>query len=403
MANIDKSMIDSLRLVSLALAKRVETLRKRTTFEDLNTALSRKPRLKLLKGFRGLGKTTLLLQMLNEDIPNRFYFSADHPLAKEFGIYAVSKEVIRSGFMVILIDEIHTYPKWREEIKALNDEFPDLVIFASGSAPLALNPERREELIEIKPMDFAEYLSINKNLELKSENEWKDKQLAIAFIASNPSIESEFYKYARCSAFPSSLELDEERALDAIYHSIKKSIREDAVFFLNMSKEKVFGMENILIFLATASLGELSINAIAKSLELSKTVVYEIINTLETMEIIHIIRPYKKGLALVRAEPKMMFRHPNFRYAICKQLGKDVDIGSIREELAVFSFTERGFFVSTIKGMKKSPDYIIERNEEKFIAEIGGEGKTKAQLKGFENGIVLTEYQLIPLSLVKSK
>ncbi len=392
--------IEQLRLIALSLAKYIENFKRRRITAELKNALERKPRIKLLKGFRGTGKTTAILQLFQDDIEHSFYFSADHPIIKEFGIYNVSKDVIKNGYRKIFIDEIHTYPKWKEEVKALHDEFPDIKIVATGSAPLAFNPERREELISLYPMDLGEFVLLSKSLSIKSENEWKDKESTMQFMASHQMIESDFNKYTRYSAYPLSLELDEERALDAIYHSIRKSIREDAVFFLNMSKEKIFGMENLLNYLATSPLGSLSVTSLSNSLGPSKTVIYEMINALEGMDIIRIIRPYKKGLPLARAEPKMLFTHPNLRFAMCKQLGATVDTGAVREELAVFSLIKRGWFVHTIKGMKKSPDYLIEKGNEKLVIEIGGPSKTKAQLRGFEKGLVITEYQLIPLSIV---
>ncbi|MBI5046870.1 ATP-binding protein [Candidatus Micrarchaeota archaeon] len=397
---MDRSNFDQLRLLSVSLSKNISAFHNRKVYEELLASINRKPRIKLVKGFRGLGKTTALLQLFAKNIDTSFYFSADHPIAKEFGIYVLSKEAIRNGFKLLLIDEIHTYPKWREEVKALYDEFPELIIVASGSAPLALNPERREEVIEVNPMDLGEFINITKSNQLVSRDEWKDKQSSINFIASSPGLETDFYKYFRYGAFPSSIELDEERALNAIYHSIRKSMREDGVFFLNLSKEKIFGMENLILSLATSSPGELSITSLSNSLSLSKTVIYEIIAALEGMGIIRIIRPYKKGFALVRAEPKMLFTHPNFRFAVCKQLGRSADSGAIREELAVFGFINRGFSVNTIKGMKKSPDYIVEKGNERFVVEIGGERKNRLQLKGFENGLVLSEYQLVPLSIL---
>jgi len=233
-----------------------------------------------------------------------------------------------------------------------------------------------------------------------AQEEWKDKEKTINFIATAKSIEADFQAYMRTGGFPLSLALEQNLALDAIFYSIKKSVREDAVYFLKMSKEKVFAMENLLNFLASSKPGELSITSLSSTLHISKTTVYEIIDALEGMEIIRVIRPYAKGAALVRAEPKLLFFHPNMRFAVCKQLGLNPEIGSVREELAVFGFSECGWTIHTVRGEKKSPDYVIEKNGETNVVEIGGERKGKAQLKGFKNRLVVSEYQLIPLLMV---
>ncbi|MBI5159645.1 ATP-binding protein [Candidatus Micrarchaeota archaeon] len=403
---MDDGIIEELRLVSLSLLNSIALLKERRIVGVLLGCLKEKPRIKLLKGFRGVGKTTALLQVFGKGSTTSFYFSADSLIIKSNGIYAVGRECIKRGHSALLIDEVHTYPGWRSEIKALHDEFPNAVIIASGSAPLAFNPERREETIDLREMAFDEYFYLKNNVKLAaaSEGEWSDKNKALSFIASNEKLEGEFYNYVKTGGFPLSLDLSEEKSLNAIYNSVRKSVHEDAVCFLKMSKEKVFAMERLLVFLATSPPGELSVTSLSSNLMVSKTIVYEIINALEAMQIIRMIRPFKRGMALARAEPKLLFYHPNLRHAVCRQLGKTADAGAVREELAVFAFSERNWNVHTIKGMKKSPDYILEKpSGETIVVEIGGEKKKRAQLKGFEKGVVITEYQLIPLLIVAKK
>jgi len=392
--------LEQLRMLSLSLSKSVENLRKRSVVQAIISSLNSGLRIKILRGFRGVGKTTAMLHSFAHNSTKAVYFSADSPAIKNHGVYNSGRDAITQGYLLLFIDEIHTYPNWRAEIKALHDENPNLKIVASGSAPLALVPERREELICLHPMNFSEYITIKTGETIVAKEEWLDKDKSIAFIASNPILEGEFYTYTKVGGFPLSIGLEENKSLEAIYYSIKKSIREDAVFFLKLSKEKIFAMENLIIFLATSKPGELSITSLSSTLRVSKTVVYEIIDALERMEIIRIIRPFARGNALVRSEPKLLFFHPNMRFAVCQQLGIEPDKGAIREELAVFGFSERGWNVNTIKGEKKSPDYILGKGEKHLVVEVGGENKSRKQLKGFDSSLVITDYQLMALLLV---
>ncbi len=400
---VEEINVEQLRLLSLTLLDSVKPFKQRQIVTELLESLKTKPRIKLLRGFRGVGKTTAMLQVFGTDTTHSLYFSADNPVVKNAGIYNSAKAAIVRGHTRLFIDEIHTYPDWKAELKALNDEFPNLTLIASGSAPLALVPERREELICLHEMNMYEAILLKSDKSTEAADEWQDKEKSMKFVATNPSIIANFQAYLRTGGFPLSLELDEQRALNAIFHSIRKSVREDAVFFLKMSKEKIFAMENLLVFLATSKPGELSVNSLASTLHISKTVIYELIDVLSGMEIIRLIRPYAGGAALVRAEPKLLFFHPNMRFAICKQLGKEPEMGAVREELAAFGFSERGWAIYTVKGEKKSPDYVIEKGNERFVVEIGGVWKTSLQLKGFDAGLVVSEYQLIPLLMVSKK
>jgi predicted AAA+ superfamily ATPase len=117
------------------------------------------------------------------------------------------------------------------------------------------------------------------------------------------------------------------------------------------------------------------------------------------MRILRLVRPHGGGAKLVRGEPKLMFYHPVMRSAVCNALQIKPDKGAVREELAVFCFNQRGWKVNTIKGMKRSPDYVIEKRGEQLVVEIGGPSKKRTQLKEFEDkSIVITDLQLMALA-----
>ena len=384
---------------SIRLGENVKHLKTRYVFNKLNSRLFREPRIKLVRGFRGSGKTTLLLQIFNEYRDRAIYLSADSPMIAGEKLYDVLKSLISEGYSLLLVDEVHKYPEWKRDVKAIYDEFPKVTIVCSGSAPLALVPERREELISVDPMSFREFLELKYGFSISVNDEWKDEQKSLDIVAKNsPEIEAYFKEYMRVGGYPISMVYGVNESLDAIYYSIKKSIYEDAPSLLKMSQEKAFAMNKILTFLATSEPGSLSLNTLASITEMSKSTVYELLDALEKMQIIRIIRPYGRGAKLVRGSPKMLFYHPNLRSAVCNALNVEPSIGALREELAVFSFIEGGLNVYTLKGARRNPDYYLGRPYN-LIVEVGGPGKTTKQIRGFRNGLIIKPEQLIVLSL----
>lgn len=372
--------IDVLKIkeIALGLAQGTQGLKRRFfmsahSFDD-------EPRIKVLRGFRGVGKTTALLQLMERD--RAIYFSVDHPYIEGYSLYELSKQLIKSGYKTLLIDEIQYYPNWKQETKALYDEFREVVIIISGSAPLAFEPERRYDIIDVEPLSLKEFCEIE-GRKIEVEEIWGDTEKTLVFLAANPWIYEQYECYLRQGAFPIYFKY-REKTLGSIYQSIKKSIREDVPFFSRVDGETIRAMERLLLLLATAELGDFSINSIAKTLEITKYKGYEIVSLLEAMRILRLIRPHAKGPKLVRGDPKLMFYHPNLRWAVCSMLGVTPSRGALREELAVFSFIQRGWKVSTIKGMKKNPDYLIERHNETILIEIGGSSKTTAQFAGMK-------------------
>lgn len=388
---------DVLRKSAFRRLKAIEGLKERPQLKHIEKGLFKEPRIKLIRGFRGVGKTTILLQIFNKHKEKSIYFSADNLFIIKESILNVAKSFIEEGIKLLLIDEVHMYPKWRNEIKVLYDEYPDISIVCSGSAPLAFNPERREKLIDLSPLNLSEYLYLKGLSEkvIHAKNTWMDKLKTLTFISQYPEIDEAFSTYKKVGGFPLSLKYSAEEAIRAIYNSIKKSLYEDAVSFKKLSIEKVFGMEKLLLLLATSPPGELSITSLSNTLDLSKTTIYEILGLLENMHITTIIKPYGKGSKLIRGEPKLLFFHPNLRVAVAKALGIEPNIGAIREELAVFALKQRGWNIYTAKGLKRSPDYIIEKGKEKYIIEVGGKGKNKAQFKGINMKKILANDDML--------
>ena len=391
MAEID---LIKIKEIGLRLAQSVTLYKERDFLNQLH--LNKEPRIKVLVGFRGLGKTTALLQRIGE---KGIYFSLDHPYILEHSLYNVGKMLLMAGHTTLLIDEVHHYKDWKQDSKALYDEFPHVSFVLSGSAPLAFEPERRYQIISVNPLSFQEFMKIQGKEVAASQEVWRQIDVTLPFIAAQNDIYEYFQHYMSGGGFPMYLTYH-SKTLDAIYNSIRKSIREDAPFFAKVSGEEIMFLEKILITLATSSPGELSIHSLSGNLGMKKHQAYSLISLLEKMKIVRLIRPYGKGPKAVRGDPKLLFFHPNLRSVICATLQVTPDKGALREELAVFSLLGRGWVVNTIKGQKKTPDYIISQAKEKIVIEIGGSSKKRVQLQEFPgNSLLLDERQLMVLAM----
>src|SRR5579872_5174961 len=89
-------------------------------------------RLTGLVGPRGVGKTTLLLQYIKNELYKEgksFYFSADLVYFQQTTLLEFVSNLHQiEGYQVIFIDEIHKYQNWNQELKNLYDSFPSLKI-----------------------------------------------------------------------------------------------------------------------------------------------------------------------------------------------------------------------------------------------------------------------------------
>lgn len=386
--------VDAIKEISARASTGIENYRKRY-FTERIPGDGKEPRITVIRGFRGVGKTTALLGFAGKD---SIYFSMDHARIIIYKLYDIGKTLIENGYSKLLIDEVHKYPDWERDLKSLYDEFKEASFVVSGSAPLAFNPDRRFKIIEANQLSLREFVHLS-GKEIRPSEQWHSIDGALEFIRQNSGIEKEFSQYMAGGSSPTYFKSGDD-TLGGIYDSIIKSIREDAALFAKIDGQYILGMEKAVTMLANAKLGEFSINTFCTALELKKHRTYELIDLLGKMKVFRMVQPYSESFSGVRKEPKLMFYHPVYRQAIAKKIGTKPDIGAVREELAAFALTERGYAVHTIKGEKKSPDYLAVKGKEKILIEVGGENKTKTQLKipfKASEKIILKEKQLMPL------
>ena len=122
-----------------------------------------------IKGTRGVGKTTLLLQYAKEKFGphdrqclyvnmNNFYFQCR-------GIADFAAEFYRKGGRVLLIDQVFKQAEWCTELRRIYEEIPGLKIVFTGSSVMRLKEENPElnnivDSYNLRGFSFREYLNL---------------------------------------------------------------------------------------------------------------------------------------------------------------------------------------------------------------------------------------------------
>ena len=134
-----------------------------TTSRYLYPIFNIKNRLTGLIGPRGVGKTTMLLQYIKNELyqdGKAFYFTADLVYFRQVSLLEfVSDLHQREGYQIFFIDEVHKYHNWNQELKNLYDSFPNLKFVFSGSSMLDLisashDLSRRAKMYHLHGMSF---------------------------------------------------------------------------------------------------------------------------------------------------------------------------------------------------------------------------------------------------------
>lgn len=120
-----------------------------------------------IKGARGVGKTTLLLQYAKKSLPldqRTLYVSLDDPWFSNRSLTDFADDFVKQGGTTLLLDEVHHYPNWSENLKFIYDQFPGLRILFTGSSVLHIGSStadlsRRAIFRTLYGLSFREYLN----------------------------------------------------------------------------------------------------------------------------------------------------------------------------------------------------------------------------------------------------
>ena len=134
-------------------------------------------RCNMITGQRGVGKTTLMIQHLQEGYPDHgdtrrcLYLPVDHFLVAKHPLYAVAEAFANQGGSLLCVDEIHKADFWSRDLKSILDTFPDLAVVVTGSSLLHLERgshdlSRRVLLHHLAGLSFREFLELRHGLRL---------------------------------------------------------------------------------------------------------------------------------------------------------------------------------------------------------------------------------------------
>lgn len=132
-----------------------------------------------IKGFRGVGKTNFLIDIVKEKFPNDktcLYVNLNNFYFTKRKIISFADEFYKTGGKTLILDQIHKYPGWASELRSCYDNFPELKIIFSAS-PVLRVLEGNNELVNIAKIYHLEGLSFREYLNYQSNQNFRKYSL----------------------------------------------------------------------------------------------------------------------------------------------------------------------------------------------------------------------------------
>jgi predicted AAA+ superfamily ATPase len=347
-------------------------------------------RLIAVQGHRGSGKTTALLQYLQQqpDQSACIYISLDHFYFQKQSLYETVRGLFQEGYTLFVLDEVHKYLNWSIEIKSLYDSYKKIRIIFTGSSALQIyksnaDLSRRAVEYHLPVLSLREFIQLETGLKLQAislETLLKDHvELSFSFSKKIGSPLKYFKQYMEYGCYPFYLE-SKTAYRSKLMRTTNLVLETDVAAVTNMPYHSIYKMKKLLAFIAQSVPFKPNITKLAESIEAKRETTMLYLEQLQRAGIIRMLSVSGKTMGPLTKPDKIYLDNPNLASALA--FG-DVNTGNNRE----------AFFLSHLSKdhlVQASPvsDFVV---NEKYTFEIGGKNKHSKQVRGVTKSYVVKD------------
>ena len=290
---------------------------------DLMDEIDWNDRLIGIKGTRGVGKTTFLLQYAKEKFGtdrsclfinmNNFYFS-------KYTLVDFAGEFVKRGGKVLLIDQLFKYPEWSHDLRACYEKFPGLKIVFTGSSVMRLK-EENPELSGIVKVYYLRGFSFREFLNLQSGNNFRaytlqeilenHEQIAKTILRNVKPLDF-FQDYLHHGFYPFFLE--KRNFSENLLKTMNMMIEVDILLIKQIELKYLSKIKKLLYLLAVDGPVAPNVSQLAAEIQTSRATVMNYIKYLADARLINMV--YPKGEEFPKKPSKLMMHNTNLMYSI---------------------------------------------------------------------------------------
>ncbi|MCD7926280.1 MAG: AAA family ATPase [Bacteroides sp.] len=290
---------------------------------DLMDEIDWNARLIGIKGTRGVGKTTFLLQYAKEKFGtdrsclfinmNNFYFS-------KYTLVDFAGEFVKRGGKVLLIDQVFKYPEWSHDLRACYEQFPGLKIVFTGSSVMRLK-EENPELSGIVKVYYLRGFSFREFLNLQSGNNFRaytlqeilenHEQIAKTILRDVKPLDY-FQDYLHHGFYPFFRE--KRNFSENLLKTMNMMIEVDILLIKQIELKYLSKIKKLLYLLAVDGPVAPNVSQLATEIQTSRATVMNYIKYLADARLINMV--YPKGEEFPKKPSKLMMHNTNLMYSI---------------------------------------------------------------------------------------
>ena len=254
-----------------------------------------------IKGSRGVGKTTFLLDYAREhfgaDNKECLYINLNHFYFTERTLVDFASEFRAKGGKVLLIDQVFKYSGWSKELRYCYDNFTELKIIFSGSSVMRLkdeNPDLSGKVVSynLRGFSFREFFNLMSGNSFPAYTFGEilvDHQEIAKGICSVGKPMAYFQDYLHHGFYPFFLE--KRNFSENLLKTMNMMLEVDVLYIKQIEQSYLPKLRKLLYLLATSAPCTPNVSQLSKDIETSRATVMNYIKYLADARLMNILYP----------------------------------------------------------------------------------------------------------------
>ncbi|MCG6188582.1 ATP-binding protein [Maribellus maritimus] len=298
---------------------------KKTIKRELTNSIEWNNRLIAIKGFRGVGKTTFLLDYLKKyfaDDNSTLYINLNNFYFTKRKISSFADEFTKRGGKILLLDQIQKYPEWSSDLRKCIDDIPDLKIIFTSSPVLRIaegNPDLNgiAKIYHLEGLSFREYLNYQtgSNFHFYSLAEIIENHVEIAKeIVTQIRPLAYFDDYLKTGYFPYSID-NPNFYMNTLLKNVNLALEIDVPYINQIELKYLPKLRKLLHIIASETPFTPNVSKLASAVKTSRATIMNYLKYLKNAKLIQLL--YSNGDDEQMKKPDMVYMHnTNLLYAI---------------------------------------------------------------------------------------
>ena len=344
-----------------------------------------------IKGARGIGKTTLLLQYiklhLSDQLEKTLYVSLDSIWFNTNSLIDLVDHFTKRGGEHLFLDEVHKYPGWSQVVKNIYDDYPNLKVVFTGSSLLEIlnaraDLSRRAVVYEMQGFSFREYLRMETGVDFdilsleqilnNHVNEAKKiHQKITPFQYFETYLQQGYYPFYREQPNLYEIRLGEV---------INMMLEIELPLLRGVELAYIAKVKQLLVIIAESVPFMPNVSKLSEKININRATLLSYLHYLSEIGLTRNLFKESYGISRLQKPAKVYLENTNLVYILAKN---NANLGNIRETFFINQLVYNHKVTYT-----EQTDFKV---NDTYFFEIGGKNKTNKQIATLENSYLVVD------------